>query len=187
MAIIYLGRRSPVGSCTLPATSEHAEACSRGGPPLVAYLGLLAVGFTLPRSSPTARCALTAPFHPYRAEARRYLFCGTFPRLAPGWCYQPPCPAQFGLSSRSSISAERSPRPLRSTPPASPVLGHSDTSNVGYSMVSGLLEKEPPVDAVSRGATATERTTEAAKSKRPGLIARLVPASHQPARACLRD
>jgi len=30
-------------------------------------LGLLAVGFTLPRPSPAARCALTAPFHPYRA------------------------------------------------------------------------------------------------------------------------
>ena len=31
---------------------------------------------------------------------RRYRFCGTFPRLAPGWRYQPPCPAQSGLSSR---------------------------------------------------------------------------------------
>jgi hypothetical protein len=41
----------------------------RGGPPLAAYLGLLAVGFTLPRPSPAARCALTAPFHPYQEEA----------------------------------------------------------------------------------------------------------------------
>ena len=31
---------------------------------LDAYVGLLAVGFTLPRMSPPARCALTAPFHP---------------------------------------------------------------------------------------------------------------------------
>ena len=46
-------------------------AIHRGGPPLAAYLGLLAVGFTLPRSSPTARCALTAPFHPYRGNAER--------------------------------------------------------------------------------------------------------------------
>ena len=31
---------------------------------------------------------------------RRYVFCGTFPRNAPGRRYRPPCPAQFGLSSR---------------------------------------------------------------------------------------
>jgi len=30
------------------------------------YLVLLRVGFTLPRLLPAARCALTAPFHPYR-------------------------------------------------------------------------------------------------------------------------
>jgi hypothetical protein len=31
------------------------------------YLVLLQVGFTLPLPLPTARCALTAPFHPYRS------------------------------------------------------------------------------------------------------------------------
>ena len=31
------------------------------------YLVLLQVGFTMPRPSPAARCALTAPFHPYRS------------------------------------------------------------------------------------------------------------------------
>src|SRR6185503_8051242 len=35
------------------------------------YLVLLPVGFALPRPSPAARCALTAPFHPYLAENRR--------------------------------------------------------------------------------------------------------------------
>ncbi len=33
---------------------------------LPAYLVLLRVGFTLPQLLPAARCALTAPFHPYR-------------------------------------------------------------------------------------------------------------------------
>ncbi len=61
-AVIYLGRRSPADSCTLPAASSRRN---RDGTPLAAYLGLLAVGFTLPRTSPSARCALTAPFHPY--------------------------------------------------------------------------------------------------------------------------
>jgi len=32
---------------------------------LFPYLALLRVGFTLPRVLPPARCALTAPFHPY--------------------------------------------------------------------------------------------------------------------------
>jgi hypothetical protein len=35
------------------------------------YLALLRVGFTLPLLFPTARCALTAPFQPYRLEILR--------------------------------------------------------------------------------------------------------------------
>lgn len=47
-----------------------------------------------------ARCALTAPFHPYRSAAsgvapgaaeRRFAFCGTFPRVAPAGRYPAPC------------------------------------------------------------------------------------------------
>jgi len=52
-----------------------------GTPPrcrdIVPYLVLLRVGFTMPRALLSGRCALTAPFHPYRACARRYVFCGT--------------------------------------------------------------------------------------------------------------
>ena len=49
------------------------------------YLVLLPVGFAVPRPSPAARCALTAPFHPYLpANRRRFAFCGTFPGVAPG-------------------------------------------------------------------------------------------------------
>src|SRR5271165_1225798 len=42
------------------------------------YLVLLRVGFSLPPPLLAARCALTAPFHPYPDCSRRYLFCGTF-------------------------------------------------------------------------------------------------------------
>ena len=47
----------------------------RGNPPVEyttcrPYSVLLPVGFTLPRPSPRARCALTAPFHPYRQTSR---------------------------------------------------------------------------------------------------------------------
>ena len=61
------------------------------------YLVLLRTGFTLPDLLPDPRCALTAPFHPYRAvagepcEGGRFAFCGTFPRLAPGGRYPPSC------------------------------------------------------------------------------------------------
>ncbi len=33
---------------------------------MLPYLVLLRAGFTVPRLLPAARCALTAPFHPYR-------------------------------------------------------------------------------------------------------------------------
>ena len=85
------------------------------------YLILLRVGFTLPLLLPTVRCALTAPFHPYPAPksnvttailaiktgvildlgAGRYIFCGTFRRLASPRRYLAPCPVEPGLSSIS--------------------------------------------------------------------------------------
>jgi len=46
----------------------HLERPTRGqcGPHLSSpYLVLLRVGFALPLLLPAARCALTAPFHPY--------------------------------------------------------------------------------------------------------------------------
>ncbi len=58
---------------------------------------------------PGCWCALTAPFHPCLiprswgcAGHRRSILCGTFPRLAAGRRYRPPCPAEPGLSSRRS-------------------------------------------------------------------------------------
>ena len=51
--------------------STRAEACAATLP---AYLVLLRVGFTMPSTLQPKRCALTAPFHPYRilAEAAVY-------------------------------------------------------------------------------------------------------------------
>ncbi len=48
---------------------------------------------------PVARCALTAPFHPYQLLSRRFVFCGTFRGLAPPRRYLAPCPKEPGLSS----------------------------------------------------------------------------------------
>ncbi len=46
-------------------SSGSFEPAFRSGPELSAYLALLPMGFALPPMSPPARCALTAPFHPY--------------------------------------------------------------------------------------------------------------------------
>ena len=59
-------------------------------------------------------CALTAPFHPYRGRARsgmpfsvgprRFVFCGTFLRVAPTGCYPAPCSMEPGLSSPCCVA-----------------------------------------------------------------------------------
>jgi len=72
---------------TRTAARKHARGLKSTGRP---YSVLLPVGFTVPFPSPGTRCALTAPFHPYRPEGRRFAFCGTFPRLAPAGCYPAP-------------------------------------------------------------------------------------------------
>ena len=80
------------------------------GPRLVPYLALLRVGFAVRPLLPAARCALTAPFHPYLCRSRghrRYAFCGTFRRLSTPGRYPAPCPLELGLSS-SNRSCRRS-------------------------------------------------------------------------------
>jgi hypothetical protein len=72
------------------------------------------------RLLPAVRCALTAPFHPYRPRTsllrntglRRFIFCCTFRRLAPPRRYLALCPVEPGLSS-SRFPGQRLPGPLR--------------------------------------------------------------------------
>jgi hypothetical protein len=76
------------------------------------YSVLLPVGFAMPPPLPSARCALTAPFHPYHGQLnapRRYVFCGTVPGLAPAGCYPAPLVrgARTFLSGNLSVSPER--------------------------------------------------------------------------------
>jgi hypothetical protein len=70
------GRRSvrflyPCGRSSFLSTGHYWTALAtypevkRDGPPLLPYLVLLRAGFSLPPQSLAARCALTAPFHPY--------------------------------------------------------------------------------------------------------------------------
>ena len=74
----------------------------RGSRHMETYLVLLRVGFTLPLLLPVARCALTAPFHPYlysRTNHRRSSLCCTGRGLSPPRCYLALYPLEPGLSS----------------------------------------------------------------------------------------
>ncbi|GEM_PF-2446138 len=74
------GRRSFISAACCQVALAPYPQLGRGGPPLAAYLGLLAVGFALPSPSPVTRCALAAPFHPYRRHAACGFGWGCRPR-----------------------------------------------------------------------------------------------------------
>jgi hypothetical protein len=114
-ATIHLGRASPRASSDLPGNSCGPQvravkpacfpiwSCSRWGLPCRRML-------------PPARCALTAPFHPYRhhiaAVLRRFALCCTFRGLSPPRRYLAPCPMEPGLSSAAG-AAVAWPTPAR--------------------------------------------------------------------------
>jgi hypothetical protein len=69
------------------------------------YSVLLPVWFAMPFPLPDPRCALTAPFHPYRAEAPRgeggrFVLCGTVPGVTPAGRY----PAPYVDGARTFLS-----------------------------------------------------------------------------------
>ena len=97
---------------TGPRHRSRAFACARSS--RRPYSVLLPVGFAVPLPLPEARCALTAPFHPYAAFALagfggRSAFCGTFPeppRLAPSPdVIRHRMSMEPGLSSQGRLSA----------------------------------------------------------------------------------
>ena len=92
--IIPLAPSSLTGSSGLPGGFGRAVLIT---PP---YLALLRAGFCLPPVLPRARCALTAPFHPYPPFGGRYIFCATILQVTLTGRYPAHCPAEFGLSSR---------------------------------------------------------------------------------------
>ncbi len=92
---IHLGCTLPRTSCDQPGQrpGEH-EPARHERRACCPYLVLLPVGFAVPLPLPDARCALTAPFHPYlrpQAGVRRFAFCGTFPGVASAGRYPAPC------------------------------------------------------------------------------------------------
>ena len=97
------------------------------------YLVLLRVGFTLPLLLPVARCALTAPFHPYlcsRTNHRRSSLCCTGRRLSPPRCYLALYPVEPGLSS-ALHPYERKRTQERSTQRLPGQLGRDNSTAIG--------------------------------------------------------
>jgi len=88
---IPLGRPSPDASRDLPENLTRKGAWA-GCPAPFSYLVLLPVGFAVPAPLPEPRCALTAPFHPYRGleRPRRSVLCGTVPKIALAGRYPAP-------------------------------------------------------------------------------------------------
>jgi hypothetical protein len=77
----------------------------RGPRLMLPYLVLLRVGFTLPPVLPQARCALTAPFHPYRRRERRLAvyFLWHWP-----WAYAPQAlPGTLPYGARTFLHARK--------------------------------------------------------------------------------
>ncbi len=101
VATIHLGR-------TLPHASSGLPGSSGGQPSDASCLTLLRVGFTEPPPSPEVLVVSYTTVSPLPRRRRlstappwRSVLCGTVPRVTPGGCYPPPCPAEPGRSSAS--------------------------------------------------------------------------------------
>jgi hypothetical protein len=101
-ATIHLGRASPRASSDLPGSLREPRVRARR-PACFPIWSCSRWGFPCRRVLPPTRCALTAPFHPYRrriaAALRRSALCCTFRGLAPPRRYLAPCSMEPGLSS----------------------------------------------------------------------------------------
>src|SRR5205823_1777859 len=97
---VGLGAAYPQARASSPRTPAHARE-----PKLTGDLGLAPGGVCrAARVTPGAGGLLHHRFTLTRtAEAAgRSVLCGTFPRVAPGGRYPPPCPLESGLSSTRS-------------------------------------------------------------------------------------
>jgi len=101
--------RAPVARRLVRPTRELGRAALKHSPIWSC------TGWGLPSfpGRPENWCALTAPFHPYPAEARRFAFCCTCLRVTATPRYGAPCPVVFGLSSDPTMPNRRSPGLLR--------------------------------------------------------------------------
>ena len=123
-ATIHLGPPLPAASCGLPAHSGGPPSNMRAPVALTSLPGTPASrpcsGRGLPRRTghPGRWWSLAPPFRPYphRPRSTRAV-CSLwhFPRVTPGGCCPPPCPAEPGPSSAPSVTRGERGRPASSS------------------------------------------------------------------------
>ena len=114
--VIYLGPRSRAASNVLPMRPDPVRNPWPGRPVRRIYLDFLRMGFALPPPSPEARCALTAPFHPYPPPL---CFCLLRSVLVELRGASPPG-APEGLAPRRPGRKSVSTEPMGGLPPEAP-------------------------------------------------------------------
>ena len=87
------------------------------------YLVLLPVGFTVPPTLPPARCALTAPFHPYPQAGRSQAPAGGLLSVALSLGSPPPGVTRHRVSVEPGLSSPASRAGAAIRPPAADALG----------------------------------------------------------------
>ena len=108
---IHLGRPLPNASCDLPERPAQQTGLS-GEPNARSYMVLLPVGFTLPPPLPMARCALTAPFHPYPLKA------GGLLSVALSLGSPPPGVTRHRVYVEPGLSSPKPDKPIAERPPS---------------------------------------------------------------------
>ena len=84
-----------------PSTTYVAARLQRPSPRTLPVWPCSGWGLPSRAGHPARWWSLAPPFHPYRSPegVRRSVLCGTVPRVTPGGCCPPPCPAEPGRSS----------------------------------------------------------------------------------------
>jgi len=123
---IPLGRPLPDASRDLPGRRRQKPAwpapVPKDRPAGRPYAVLLPVGFTMPLPSPAARCALTAPFHPYR-RPRLTAGAGGLLSVALSLGSPPPGVTRHRVSMEPGLSSPAAFRPLPERPSSQLAIG----------------------------------------------------------------
>jgi hypothetical protein len=171
---IPLRRRLPGAFSNLPGRPdpdmdpEDLLPLSQRRAPRRPYSVLLPVGFAVPPALPQARCALTAPFHPYRSLpaggerwARRSVLCGTVPGLTPAGRY----PAPYVHGARTFLSGHLSALARAAVQPTDAVrdgVCAGERQGLRHDRVSageaGSRWPQPGLPALSRASRAARRS-----------------------------
>jgi hypothetical protein len=136
------------------------------------YSILLPVGFAVPLLLPATRCAFTAPFRPYQAEAWRFIFCGTFPQVTLAGGY----PAPFLAGARTFL-----PCMVTQTAAVAQPSGNAALAAISAPWQDRALDQQSGIPAFHGRSAVTSNYAPRRKPPAPGLRA------WQPASICRKS